>query len=92
MRTRPSVMTVVLLTALGLGGIARAQAPRRTLVIGMPVTPPNLPHVGVYVAKDLGYFEEEGINVDFAQLNRACWPCAAVWPGDWIFLGPAANQ
>ncbi len=30
----------------------------------MPVTPPNLPHLGVYVAKDLGYFEEEGISVD----------------------------
>ena len=69
MRTRLSVMTVVLLTALALGGFARAQAPRRTLVIGMPVTPPNLPHVGVYVAKDLGYFDEEGINVEFAQFE-----------------------
>jgi ABC-type nitrate/sulfonate/bicarbonate transport system substrate-binding protein len=35
----------------------------------MPVTPPNLPHVGVYVAKDLGYFDEEGINVEFAQFE-----------------------
>src|SRR5262245_47541315 len=69
MRTRLSVMTVVFMTALALGGIARAQAPRRTLVIGMPVTPPNLPHVGVYIAKDLGYFDEEGINVEFAQFE-----------------------
>ena len=35
----------------------------------MPVTPPNLPHVGVYVAKDLGYFDEEGISVEFAQFE-----------------------
>ena len=38
-------------------------------VIGMPVTPPNLPHLGVYVAKELGYFEEEGINLDLAQFE-----------------------
>ena len=69
MQTRLSVMTMVLLAALTLGGIAKAQVPRRTLVIGMPVTPPNLPHVGVYVAKDLGYFDEEGISVEFAQFE-----------------------
>ena len=59
MRTRLSAVTTVLLAALALAEIAKAQAPRRTLVIGMPVTPPNLPHVGVYVATDLGYFDEE---------------------------------
>lgn len=69
MRTRLSAVTTVLLAALALAEIAKAQAPRRTLVIGMPVTPPNLPHVGVYVAKDLGYFDEEGINVEFAQFE-----------------------
>ncbi len=41
-----------------------AKAPKKPLVIGMPVTPPNLPHIGVYIAKDLGYFEDEGIAVD----------------------------
>ena len=64
MRTRLAVTTMVILAALAWAGIAAAQAPKRTLVIGMPVTPPNLPHLGVYVAKDLGYFDEEGINVD----------------------------
>jgi len=66
MRTRLAVMTMVILAALAPAGLSVAQAPRRTLVIGMPVTPPNLPHLGVYVAKDLGYFDEEGINVDVA--------------------------
>lgn len=64
MRMRLTVMTMVILAALASAGIAAAQAPRKTLVIGMPVTPPNLPHLGVYVAKDLGYFEDEGISVD----------------------------
>jgi ABC-type nitrate/sulfonate/bicarbonate transport system substrate-binding protein len=59
-------MTLVVLTTLASAAIAGAQVPRRTLVIGMPVTPPNLPHLGVYVAKDLGYFNDEGITVDVA--------------------------
>ena len=62
-------MTIVILAALAPAGITVAQAPRRTLVIGMPVTPPNLPHLGVYVAKDLGYFEEEGINLELAAFE-----------------------
>ena len=64
-----AVMTIVILAALAPAGITVAQAPRRTLVIGMPVTPPNLPHLGVYVAKDLGYFEEEGINLELAAFE-----------------------
>ena len=62
-------MTIVILAALAPAGITVAQAPRRTLVIGMPVTPPNLPHLGVYVAKDLGYFDEEGINLELAAFE-----------------------
>ena len=62
-------MTIVILAALAPAGITVAQVPRRTLVIGMPVTPPNLPHLGVYVAKDLGYFDEEGINLELAAFE-----------------------
>src|SRR5215831_8470155 len=69
MRKRLAIMTLGILLAVAAAGMARAQIPRRTLVIGMPVTPPNLPHIGVYVAKDLGYFDEEGINVEFAQFE-----------------------
>ena len=64
-----AVMTIVILATLAPAGITVAQAPRRTLVIGMPVTPPNLPHLGVYVAKDLGYFDEEGINLELAAFE-----------------------
>ena len=35
----------------------------------MPVTPPNLPHIGVYIAKELGYFDEEGINVELTAFE-----------------------
>ena len=67
MRMRLTLVTLVVLAALA--GTAGAQAPRRTLVIGMPVTPPNLPHIGVYVAKDLGYFDDEGINVELTAFE-----------------------
>ena len=67
MRMRLTLVMLVVLSALA--GTAGAQAPRRTLVIGMPVTPPNLPHIGVYIAKDLGYFDEEGINVELTAFE-----------------------
>ena len=63
-----SLMTAVILAALAPPD-APAQVPRRPLVIGMPVTPPNLPHIGVYVAKELGYFDEEGINVELTAFE-----------------------
>src|SRR5258708_3303483 len=69
MGTRLSVMTLALSVAFTLAGIAKAQASRRTLVIGMPVTPPNLPHVGVYIAKELGYFDDQGINVELTAFE-----------------------
>jgi len=35
----------------------------------MPVTPPNLPHVGVYLARDLGYFTDEGLDVEIKSFE-----------------------
>lgn len=60
---------IIAVTVAVLSGVAGAQAPGRKLVIGMPVTPPNLPHVGVYIAKELGYFDEEGINVELTAFE-----------------------
>jgi len=65
-------VALAILAALALAGTAAAQAatemaaqaPKKPLAIGMPVTPPNLPHIGVYIAKDLGYFDDEGISAD----------------------------
>lgn len=46
----------------------RAITPRH-LVLGMPVTPPNLPHVGVYIAQELGYFSDEGLDVEIKSFE-----------------------
>jgi NitT/TauT family transport system substrate-binding protein len=68
MRMRLAVMMLVVLCALEIGSAAEAQTARR-LIIGMPVTPPNLPHIGVYIAKELGYFDEQGINVELTAFE-----------------------
>ncbi len=64
MRTRVVSAALLALALPVLAAPAAGQAPKKPLVIGMPVTPPNLPHIGVYIARDLGYFEDEGIAVD----------------------------
>jgi NitT/TauT family transport system substrate-binding protein len=46
-----------------------APAAGRSIVVGMPVSPPNLPHIGVYLAKELGYFSEEGLDVDIKDFQ-----------------------
>src|ERR1700751_3807062 len=68
MRMRLAVMMLVVLSVLEPVGAAEAQGLRR-LGIGMPGTPPNLPHVGVYIAKELGYFDEQGINVEITAFE-----------------------
>ena len=68
MQMRLAIMMLIVLCALDIAGVAKAQSSRR-LVIGMPVTPPNLPHVGVYIAKELGYFDEQGINVELTAFE-----------------------
>ncbi len=39
--------------------------PVRNMTYGSPVTPPNLVHMGPYVAQEMGFFKEVGLNVDF---------------------------
>ena len=92
MRTRWVAVALVILAVMAVADTAWAQAPRRTLTIGMPVTPPNLPHLGVYVAKELGYFEEEGINLDLASFESGLSRCAVAWQAAWISWEPAPSR
>ena len=52
------VVTLVLASVLAAG---RASAAER-MHIGMPVEPPNLVHLTAWLAQDLGYFKEEGLD------------------------------
>lgn len=49
--------------AVGLFLVAGPAAAGEKMHIGMPVDPPNLIHITVWLAQDLGYFTEEGLDV-----------------------------
>lgn len=44
---------------------AASSKPLRHVVYGSPVTPPNLVHLAPYVAQDMGFFKEVGLEVEF---------------------------
>jgi NitT/TauT family transport system substrate-binding protein len=39
------------------------------LVYGNPVTPPNMVHMAAYIAKDMGIFDEVGLDVEFKSFE-----------------------
>jgi ABC-type nitrate/sulfonate/bicarbonate transport system substrate-binding protein len=53
--------------ALVLPGAANAQ--NNKLVVGMPTTPPNVVHMPVIVAIDLGLFKKNGVDVSTVALD-----------------------
>jgi len=48
----------------GLGQADGATAPLTKLSFGMPTTPPNLVHIGPWVAQEQSFFVEEGLDVE----------------------------
>lgn len=63
-----AVALVFGLLITGVPGSLAGQAPKK-LVLAMAVTPPNLVHIPPYLAKDLGYFKEEGLDVDIVSFE-----------------------
>jgi ABC-type nitrate/sulfonate/bicarbonate transport system substrate-binding protein len=70
-RTRVAASALSALTlAAGFGALtpvaavaASRQAPLQTLVVGIPVYPPKLAHVAIYIAQDQGFLRREGLKV-----------------------------
>lgn len=67
MRKLYPTLAIVAAAAFMLPGIAQAQANK--LVVGMPTTPPNVVHMPVIVAKDLGLYKKYGVDVDTVALE-----------------------
>ncbi len=42
---------------------------RLKLVYGNPVTPPNMVHMAAYIAKDMGFFDEVGLDVEMKSFE-----------------------
>jgi ABC-type nitrate/sulfonate/bicarbonate transport system substrate-binding protein len=67
MRKLFTVLAAVAAAALLLPAAALAQANK--LTVGMPTTPPNVVHMPVLVAKDLGLFKKNGVEVETVALE-----------------------
>jgi ABC-type nitrate/sulfonate/bicarbonate transport system substrate-binding protein len=66
MRKLYSTLAAMAVVALALPGVANAQ---QKVVIGIPTSPPNIVHMPVIVAKELGLYKKAGLDVDIVSLG-----------------------
>ena len=62
-RVIPTLFAAAMLAAPSL---ARAES---KLVVAMPTTPPNIVHMPIHIARELGFYKKEGLIVDTVQLE-----------------------
>jgi ABC-type nitrate/sulfonate/bicarbonate transport system substrate-binding protein len=58
--------TLLAAVLLVVPGAARAES---KLVVAMPTTPPNIVHMPIHIARELGLYKKEGLTVDTVQLE-----------------------
>ncbi len=76
-----SAATLMLaLCVLAAPNLLAAPAPKK-LILAMAVTPPNLVHIPPYLAKDLGYFREEGLEVEIVSFEGGVGSLRAMMAG-----------
>ncbi len=76
---RPGTLILCALAAwLELGGPAAAAT---KVTFGMPTTPPNLVHMTPWVAKDQGFFAEEGLDVEITTFEGGVYAIRNVVSG-----------
>ena len=63
--------TLLLMTWLALSlGLSAAEAQtKHKVVFGVPVTPPNVVHLPPYIAKEMGFFAEQNIDVELVTFE-----------------------
>jgi NitT/TauT family transport system substrate-binding protein len=67
MRKTTLILAALVAGALALPGASYAEEMK--LTVGMPTTPPNVVHMPVLVAKDLGIFKKNGLDVETVALE-----------------------
>jgi len=75
-----------LMTA-GIAAAAIAAAPAATMAqtkisVGMPTSPPNIVHMPIYVAKDLGLYKKDGLDVEILSFEGGVKSFRAAVSGD----------
>jgi ABC-type nitrate/sulfonate/bicarbonate transport system substrate-binding protein len=71
-RIAPIAFTAALLAAPGSAGA------QQSLVVAMPTTPPNLVHMPVHIANDLGLFKKQGLSIKVIELAGGVYTFRAV--------------
>lgn len=77
MRKLHSILAVAAAAALALPGTANAQSNK--LVVALPTTPPNIVHMPVLIAKELGLYK--GLDVSTIQLEGGVFTYRAMVAG-----------
>ena len=54
---------------LGVGFPSAFAQAKRKIVFGVPVTPPNVVHLPPYIAKEMGFFGEQNIDVELVTFE-----------------------
>lgn len=75
-------LAVPLLALGALAAPAASHAQANQLVVGMPTTPPNVVHMPVIVAQDLGLFKKHGVVVKTVALDGGVKVFRAMLAGD----------
>jgi NitT/TauT family transport system substrate-binding protein len=90
MRKLLTALAALAALALALPGGAHAQANK--LTVGMPTTPPNVVHMPVLVAKDLGLYKKYGVDVETVALEDGVKVFRAMLAGNLdVAQAPAAT-
>ena len=66
MSLRRTIIALLACTPLAVASPGNAQT---KLVIGMPTTPPNIVLMPLHVAKELGFFKQEGLDIEIIELE-----------------------
>jgi len=87
MRKLNAMTTLLAGAALALPAVANAE----DLVVGMPTSPPNIVHMSVLIAQDLGFYKKHGVSVKTVALDGGVKVYRAMLSGNLdVALAPGA--
>jgi len=89
MRRLNFISLLILVTALCLAHVQGYAAELKRILYGTTASPAHLP---VWVAKDAGYFEKNGLNVEPVQIRGGSLITLAILTGDLPFSGAGAES
>jgi len=67
--------------AAGLLAAPAVASAQQSLVVAMPTTPPNIVHMPVHIANDLGLYKKEGLTIKVIELAGGVYTFRAVVSG-----------